>query len=59
MAAAVQSTIGAVRAKSLFAICQSAAMGGYGTTVVNAVVRGVAGVLPVIWGAIKLWFGRS
>lgn len=52
----IQSTIGAVRAKSVFAVLQSAAMGGYGTTIVNAVVRSVVGLIPTIWGAIKSWF---
>lgn len=56
LAPAVQSTIGAVRAKSAFAVLQSAAMGGYGTAIVNAVVRSVAGLIPTIWGAIKSWF---
>jgi hypothetical protein len=45
--------LGAVRAKSLFAVLQSAAMGGYGAVAVNAAVRLFAGLL----GAFRLWLG--
>jgi hypothetical protein len=41
-AAGMQSLVGNVAAGSLFAFCQSAAMGGYGAAVVSAVSGGVA-----------------
>ena len=47
--------LGAVLAGSLFSTLQSAAMGGYGTVVVNAVIRGAVALLAGLLGAFKLW----
>jgi hypothetical protein len=45
VAAGIQSGIGSVAAGSLFAILQSAAMGGAGAIIVNTIVGGTAAVV--------------
>lgn len=51
MGAWLQTVLGPVGASSLFAYLQSAAMGGYGTAVVNGVVQawGVVSVAMAGW----------
>ncbi|KAL2372399.1 hypothetical protein BDBG_07561 [Blastomyces gilchristii SLH14081] len=63
VATAWQSGIGSVEAGSIFAMCQSAAMGGVVAKAVTAVGAAGAGVaaLPVVSktvGAVAGWFGR-
>ncbi|KAI6267483.1 hypothetical protein MCOR29_002798 [Pyricularia oryzae] len=52
IAAAAQSGLGSVVAPSLFATCQSAAMGGYGAATVFGLVQVVGGAMAVSAGTV-------
>ena len=54
----VQSAIGDVAAGSLFAILQSAAMGGYGAAVATATIQLGAGVMGAILALSNILKGK-
>ena len=56
MAAVSQSSVGNLVAGSLISICQSAAMGGFGTANVGGVTQVAGGTVALLAG-IKSWLG--
>ncbi|KAK3687439.1 hypothetical protein B0T22DRAFT_478760 [Podospora appendiculata] len=54
-ASAIQASIGNFVAQSAFAVCQSAAMGGYGAATVAAVGQGAGAATAVAGGGTAAW----
>jgi hypothetical protein len=59
IAAGIQAGIGSVAAGSLFAVLQSAAMGGFGVPIVCGVTWGVTSLVCWGAGALMAWWKKD